>query len=82
MKLIGNLKNQVEKAKDKDEARKFISEACMELTTDELEMVTGGGSTGHGAFLNPSDHGLNPRDELEIAEYALHCGEWRNPSCK
>ena len=42
MKLIGKLKKQVEDANNKEEARKFISEAGMELTMDELEMVAGG----------------------------------------
>ena len=42
MKLIGNLKSKVDKAQNKEEAKRFISEAGMELTTDELEVVTGG----------------------------------------
>ena len=42
MKLIGNLKNKVDKAKDKEEAKKIIADAGMELTADELEIVTGG----------------------------------------
>ena len=44
MKLIGNLKNQVEKANSKEEAKGIIEKAGMQLTADELEMVTGGSS--------------------------------------
>ena len=42
MKLIGNLKNKVDKANNKEEAQRMIAEAGMELTMDELEMVAGG----------------------------------------
>ena len=42
MKLIGNLKDKVDKANDKEEARDIIANAGMELTMDELESVAGG----------------------------------------
>ena len=42
MKLIGKLKKQVEDANNKEEAKDIIAEAGMELTADELEIVTGG----------------------------------------
>ncbi len=42
MQLIGNLKNQVEKANSKEEAKEIITDAGMILTDDELEMVAGG----------------------------------------
>lgn len=42
MKLIGNLKNQVEKANSKEEAKGMIEKAGMTLNEDELEAVTGG----------------------------------------
>ena len=42
MKLIGKLKEKVEKAENKEEAKKLITEAGMELTEDELDMVAGG----------------------------------------
>ena len=42
MKLIGKLKDKVDKANNKDEARNIIKEAGMELTMDELELVAGG----------------------------------------
>ena len=44
MKLIGNLKDKVEQANSKEEARNIISEAGMKLTMDELDMVVGGGN--------------------------------------
>ena len=42
MKLTGKLKEQVEQAKDKVEAKKIIEEAGMQLTDDELDQVAGG----------------------------------------
>ena len=52
MKLTGDLKNQVEKAESKDEKKKLIEEAGMELTEKELDMVSGG---GFGGGLLPED---------------------------
>ncbi len=43
MKLTGDLKNQVEKAESKEEKKKLIENAGMELTDDELDVVNGGG---------------------------------------
>ena len=43
MKLIGNLKKQVEKAETKDEKKSLIENAGILLTDDELEQVSGGG---------------------------------------
>ena len=42
MKLIGKLKKQVKQTSNKEEAKKIIADAGMELTADELEIVTGG----------------------------------------
>ena len=42
MKLTGNLKKQVEKAESKEEKKKLIENAGMELTDDELDEVAGG----------------------------------------
>ncbi len=42
MKLIGNLKKQVEETKNKEEAKEVIEKAGMELTDEELDLVTGG----------------------------------------
>ena len=42
MKLIGNLKKEVDKARTKVEKRELIEKAGMKLDDSELEMVTGG----------------------------------------
>ena len=42
MKLIGNLKKQVDITQDKEEARELIAKAGMQLIDDELDMVAGG----------------------------------------
>ena len=54
MKLIGNLKKQVEETKNKEEAKKVIEKAGMELTDEELDQVTGGariGEVGSHAYI-------------------------------
>ncbi len=52
MELLGNLKDRVSKAKNKDEAKGIIEKAGMRLTEDELDKVAGGmyvrTPTGHG----------------------------------
>ena len=42
MKLIGKLKNQVDNAQNKEEAKEIIAEAGMLLDDDELDKVAGG----------------------------------------
>ena len=42
MKLIGELKKQVEETKNKEEAKEVIEKAGMQLTDEELDNVTGG----------------------------------------
>ncbi len=42
MKLIGKLKEDVEKAGTREEAKKLLEEAGMELTDEELDQVAGG----------------------------------------
>ncbi len=44
MKLTGELKKKVDAAESRDEAKRAIADAGMELTDDELEQVAGGGS--------------------------------------
>ena len=46
MKLTGELKEKVEKAESKEEAKETIAQAGMLLDDDELENVAGGGETG------------------------------------
>ena len=42
MKLVGKLKDKVEKAERKEEAKDLIKDAGMELTEEELDQITGG----------------------------------------
>jgi hypothetical protein len=42
MKLIGKLKENVEKAENKEQARELIAEAGMKLTDEELDQAAGG----------------------------------------
>lgn len=43
MKLIGNLRKQVEETNCKEEAKKIIENAGMLLTDEELNIITAGG---------------------------------------
>ncbi len=43
MKLIGQLKNKVEQAENKEEAKQIIQDAGMLLDDQEMDQVTGGG---------------------------------------
>ena len=47
MKLIGELKEKVEKAENREEAKKIIEEAGMELTDEEMNQVAGGSRIPH-----------------------------------
>ena len=42
MKLVGELKDKVEKAENQEKAKKIIEEAGMELTDEEMDQVAGG----------------------------------------
>lgn len=44
MKLVGELKKQVEETNSKEEAKEVIEKAGMQLTDEELDNVTGGRS--------------------------------------
>ncbi len=46
MKLIGTLKEKVEKTKTVEEAKKLISEAGFDLNDEEIENITGGIQAG------------------------------------
>ena len=65
MKLIGNLKKQVENSKSMDESRSLIEKAGMKLTDDELEIVTGGVNSA-----------LTELDEEGIDIGGSYCLEW------
>lgn len=42
MKLVGELKENVSKAKDREEAKEIIEKAGFMLTDEEMDMVSGG----------------------------------------
>ena len=42
MELTGKLKEEVEKTETREEAKKVIEEAGMELTDEEMDQVAGG----------------------------------------
>ncbi len=46
MKLVGDLKDKVEKAENQEEVKKMIEDAGMILDDAELYQVTGGASFG------------------------------------
>ena len=51
MKLVGELKEKVEKTETKEEAKKVIEEAGMELTEEEMDQVAGGIAPDFGQFV-------------------------------
>ena len=57
MKLIGKLKEDVEKAEKKEEAKKIIEKAGMELTDEEMDQVAGGGTMESLSEINRLIHG-------------------------
>ena len=42
MKLVGELKENVEKAENREDAKELIKDAGMELTDEEMDQVAGG----------------------------------------
>ena len=55
MKLVGDLKDKVEKAENQEEAKKIIEEAGMELTDEEMDQVAGGWIKGNRTRKYPID---------------------------
>ena len=51
MKLIGDLKEKVDKTETREEAKKVIEEAGMELTDEEMDQVAGGIAPDFGQFI-------------------------------
>ena len=55
MKLVGKLKEKVNKAETKEQAKEIIANAGMELTDDEMDKVSGGvGFDGNGTLMMQS----------------------------
>ena len=59
MELTKELKEKLEKAKNKEEAKKIIEEAGMELTDEEIDQVAGGATTYYGS---PHNDPCNPNE--------------------
>ena len=55
MKLTGKLKEDVEKAENKEKAKELIAEAGMELTDEEMDQVAGGAFDVGGYQGTPAD---------------------------
>ena len=55
MKLIGKLKEKVDKAETREEKKEIIEEAGVALTDEELDKVAG----GYGDDVDPDDILLN-----------------------
>ena len=58
MKLVGELKKQVEETKNKEEAKEVIENAGMQLTDDELDNVIGGAGGLAGAAGKAGKRGI------------------------
>ena len=56
MRLTGKLKEIVDKAESKNQAKEIIARAGMELTDEEIEQVTGGRSITIGHMEQRSDN--------------------------
>ena len=79
MKLIGNLKKQVEETNSKKEAKELIKEAGMLLTDEELDNVTGGcKGEGEGeyreCFSDKSPDGLHHYEGIGSEQHCIYCG--------
>ena len=59
MELTGKLKEQIEKAETREEAKKVIEEAGISLTDEGLEKVAGGGNDGLFWIKMPVQQGGN-----------------------
>ena len=63
MKLTGELKEKVEKAESKEEAKKTIEEAGVILDDQELDQVTGGMYSTRGKGLHNDSNIPRPWDK-------------------
>ena len=80
MKLTGDLKKKVEKAKTREAARETIAQAGMLLNDDELDQVSGGycGETINTIFDGGSDHLCPNCGEPQIYQFGRG---WYCPKC-
>ncbi len=74
MKLIGNLKKQVEETTSKEEAKEVIEKAGMELTDEELDKVSGGCCGDDDCYNTKCSWNPNGKDhELELIDGKIVC---------
>ena len=72
MKLIGNLKEQVESERTKEGKKKLIEKAGMLLTDDELDRVAGGNYYHYG---NNTPCSYDPNCEFVFTERCASCSK-------
>ena len=72
MKLVGDLKKQVEETTTKEEAKEVIEKAGMELTDEELDCVTGGEDI-NGQCSKGGVHQKGIKYDPEIGKNVLYC---------
>ncbi|MBQ1384981.1 MAG: hypothetical protein IIY74_06250 [Firmicutes bacterium] len=72
MKLIGNLKEQVESERTKEGKKKLIEKAGMLLTDDELDRVAGGNYYHYGKNMPCS---YDPNCEFVFTERCASCSK-------
>ena len=65
MKLMGNLKKQVEKANSREEAKEIMEKAGLKLTDEELDIVAGGVAEPC-LHLNPEADNGSPNQGLSL----------------
>ena len=68
MKLVGELKKQVEETNNKEEAKELIENAGMLLTDEELDNVTGGNDDFaiDNGYNENYEVSVNPGDGLDL----------------
>ena len=71
MKLIGELKKQVESTSTKEEAKDVIANAGMELTDDELDQVAGGYPLKRSC--GPGAHSFEEVWDESLGKYVKKC---------
>ena len=69
MELTGKLKEQVEKAETREEAKKIIEEAGISLTDEELDQVAGGSPIIESADYRPCILQLDQTERLNSVAF-------------
>ena len=80
MKLIGELKEKVEAAESREEARRAIEDAGIELTDDELDGIAGG--LRHDLFADRHDGPTGGKSEQMPTVHSLTEDRHRRKSAR